>query len=162
MPAHPPHPTPPEDVPDYRMIMERFAAYVEAERPKLSSPGEVAALLRPLLFAKVQEECHVLLLDTRNRLIRDETVTVGLADRSQLHPREVFRSAIQCSCSRIILAHSHPSGDVTPSPQDVTVTRQLAAAGEILGIEVIDHVILGRKSPSRKTDYVSIREAGEI
>jgi DNA repair protein RadC len=142
--------------------MESFAAYVEAERPRLSSPAEVANLLRPLLFAKVQEECHVLLLDTRNRLIRDETVTVGLADRSQLYPREVFRSAVQCSCSRIILAHCHPSGDITPAAQDVTVTRQLVSAGEILGIEVIDHVILGRKSPSRKTDYVSIREAGEI
>ena len=162
MPVHPPYPAPPGGVPDYSTIMESFAAYVEAERPRLSSPAEVANLLRPLLFAKVQEECHVLLLDTRNRLIRDETVTVGLADRSQLHPREVFRSAIQANCSRIILAHSHPSGDITPSLQDVTVTRQLAAAGEILGIEVIDHVILGRRTPAQEKDYLSLREMGEI
>ena len=162
MPIRQPYPAQPQDVPDYRTIMESFASYVEAERPKLSSPGEVAALLRPVLSGKAQEECHVLLLDTRNRLIRDEVVTVGLADRSQLHPREVFRSAIRENCSRIILAHSHPSGDVTPSPQDVTVTRQLAAAGEILGIEVIDHVILGRRTPAQERDYISLREAGAM
>jgi DNA repair protein RadC len=164
MPAHPPYPALPQDVPDYRTIMESFASYVEAERPRLSSPAEVANLLRPLLFAKVQEECHVLLLDTRNRLIRDETVTVGLADRSQLHPREIFRAAIRCEggCTRIILAHGHPSGDATPSAQDMQVTRQLAEAGKILGIEVVDHVIIGRKSPSRERDYVSLREEGEM
>ena len=145
MPSHPPHPAPPDGVPDYRTIMESFAAYVEAERPQLSSPVEVAALLRPILSGKAQEECHVLLLDTKNRLIRDEVVTVGLADRSQLHPREVYREAIRSSCTRIILVHGHPSGDPTPSAQDVAVTRQLAEAGRILGIELIDHVILGRK-----------------
>jgi len=71
----------------------------------LSSPAAVADLLRPVHFGKAQEECHVLLLDTRNRLILDETVTVGLADRSQLHPREVFCAAIHCAggCTRIIL-----------------------------------------------------------
>jgi DNA repair protein RadC len=164
MPEHPPYPAPPEGVPDYRTIMESFAAYVEADRPKLDSPGEVAALLRPLLSGKTQEECHVLLLDTRNRLIRDATVTVGLVDRSQLHPREAFRAAIHCGggCTRIILVHGHPSGDATPSAQDMQVTRQLAEAGKILGIEVIDHVIIGRKSLSRERDYVSLREAGEM
>jgi DNA repair protein RadC len=164
MPVHPPYPAPPGGVPDYSTIMESFAAYVEAERPKLSSPVEVAALLRPVLSGKAQEECHVLLLDTRNRLIRDETVTVGLADRSQLHPREVFRAAIHCGggCTRIILVHGHPSGDPAPSAQDIAVTRQLAAAGEILGIEVIDHVILGRRTPAQEKDYLSLREAGEI
>ena len=162
MPTQPHYPTPPKDVPDYRTIMESFAAYVEADRPKLDSPGEVAALLRPLLSGKTQEECHVLLLDVKNRLIRDEVVTVGLVDRSQLHPREVFRAAIRENCSRIILAHGHPSGDATPSAQDMQVTRQLAEAGRIVGIEVVDHVVIGRKSPSRKTDYVSLREAGEM
>jgi DNA repair protein RadC len=106
----------------------------------------------------------VLLLDVKNRLILDATVTMGLVDRSQLHPREVFRAAIQCGggCTRIILAHGHPSGDATPSAQDMQVTRQLAEAGKILGIEVIDHVIIGRKSLSRERDYVSLREAGEM
>ena len=162
MPSHPPHPAPPDGVPDYRTIMESFAAYVEAERPQLSSPAEVAALLRPVLANKAQEECHVLLLDTKNRLIRDEVATVGLADRSQLHPREVFRMAVRAGCTRIILVHSHPSGDPAPSAQDIAVTRQLAEAGKILGIELIDHVILGRKCPSRDKDFVSLREVGEM
>jgi DNA repair protein RadC len=164
MPRHPPYASPPPGVPDYRAIMESFAAYVEAERPDLSSPKKVADLLRPVFADKMQEECHVLLLDTRNRLIRDEVVTVGLADRSQLHSREVFRAAIRCEvgCTRIILVHSHPSGDPTPSPQDIAVTRQIAEAGRIVGIELVDHVILGRKSVSRDRDYLSLREAGEM
>ena len=164
MPRHPLCPPTPEGAPDYRAIMESFAAYVEAERPDLSSPRKVADLLRPVLAGKMQEECHVLLLDTRNRLIRDETVTVGLADRSQLHPREVFRAAIRCEggCTRIILVHGHPSGDPTPSPQDIAITRQIAEAGKILGIEVIDHVILGRRTPAQERDYLSLREAGAM
>ncbi len=164
MPRHPPYASTSSGVPDYRAIMESFAAYVEAERPDLSSPKKVADLLRPVFADKMQEECHVLLLDTRNRLIRDEVVTVGLADRSQLHPREVFRAAIRCDggCTRIILVHNHPSGDATPSPQDIAITRQLAEAGRIVGIELVDHVILGRKSVSRDRDFLSLREAGEI
>ena len=164
MPRHPPYASTSSGVSDYRVIMESFAAYVEAERPDLSSPKKVADLLRPVFADKVQEESHVLLLDTRNRLIRDEVVTIGLADRSQLHSREVFRAAIRCDggCTRIILVHSHPSGDPTPSPQDIAVTRQIAEAGRIVGIELIDHVILGRKSVSRDRDFLSLREAGEI
>ncbi len=164
MPRHPPYAATSPGIPDYRAIMESFAAYVEAERPDLSSPKKVADLLRPVLADKMQEECHVLLLDTRNRLIRDEVVTVGLADRSQLHPREVFRAAIRCDggCTRIILVHNHPSGHPTPSPQDIAITRQIAEAGRIVGIELVDHVILGRKSVSRDRDFLSLREAGEI
>jgi DNA repair protein RadC len=78
--------------------------------------------------------------------------------------REVFRAAIRCDggCTRIILVHNHPSGDATPSPQDIAITRQIAEAGRIVGIELVDHVILGRKSVSRDRDFLSLREAGEI
>ncbi len=162
MPARQPYPVPSGDLPDYRTIMESFAAYVEAERPQLSSPADVAGLLRPVFAGKAQEECHVLLLDTGNRLIRDVAVTVGLADRSQLHPREVFRAAVGANCSRIILAHNHPGGDTTPSPQDITVTRDLVSAGEVLGIGVIDHVILGRRTATQERDYLSLRETGAM
>jgi len=144
--------------------MESFAADVEAERPQLSSPAYVASLLRPVFACQMQEECHVLLLETGNRLIRDETVTVGLADRSQLHPREVFRAAVRCKggCSRIIPVHDHPSGDTTPSPQDITVTRDLVAAGELLGIGVVDHAILGRRTPAQGRDYACLPGRGEM
>ena len=127
-------------------------------RPKLESPRDVARCFRSHFSGKQQEEFHVLLLDTKNHLIRDELVTVGLVDRSQVHAREVFREAIRRTCSRVILLHNHPSGDPTPSAQDVACTRSLVAAGRIVDIEVIDHVILGRATPSRPRDYLSFRE----
>jgi len=108
----------------YPEIMEAFTQYVESERPRVQGPAEVAELMRPVLAGKEQEELHVLLLDTKHRLLRDELVTIGLVDRSQVHAREVFRSAIRASCSRIILTHNHPSGDPTPSAQDGHEGRQ--------------------------------------
>lgn len=141
-------------------LARRLAAAVARERPRLQSPAEVADLLREDLRGREQEEFHALLLDTRNYLIRDACVTVGLVDRSQVHAREVFRDAIRESCSRLILAHNHPSGDPSPSPQDIDCTRSLAAAGKVVGIEVLDHVVLGARTPSRPRDYVSFREAG--
>ena len=128
------------------------------DRPKLASPGDVAALLRETFRQAEQEQFHVLLLDTKHFLIRDECVTIGLVDRSHVHAREVFRSAIRESCSRVILAHNHPSGDPTPSAQDVSCTRDLVAAGKIIGIEVLDHIVMGRATASRPRDHLSFRE----
>ena len=148
----------PHLLPDYRAVMEAFEAYVAAERPQLQSPGDIVQLMRPLLVGREQEEFHVLLLDTKHRLLRDEVVTIGLVDRSQVHPREVFRSAIRENCTRIILTHNHPTGDPAPSSQDISCTRQLVEAGKIIGIEVLDHVILGNRTAARVQDYVSFRE----
>lgn len=143
---------------DYPRIMESFAAYVAKERPRLDTPVRVADLMRPLLRDRPQEEMHVLLLDTRRCLLADECATVGLVDRSQVHPREVFRAAICRNSSSIILVHNHPGGDPTPSPADLASTRDLVAAGKVVGIEVLDHVVLGRRTESRPKDYVSFRE----
>lgn len=129
------------------------------ERPKLESPADVADLLREELRGKSQEEFHVLLIDPRHTLLRDDCVTIGLADRSQVHAREVFRGAIRESACRIILAHNHPSGDPTPSPQDVECTRGLVEAGKVIGIDILDHVIIGSRSPSRPVDFLSFKEA---
>lgn len=147
---------------DYRTIMDAFARYVADERPCLSTPVAAADLMRPVLQTREQEEMHALLLDTRNRLLADVRLTMGLADRTQIHPREAFREAIRCKggCTRIILIHNHPSGDPQPSPQDVAATRQLAEAGRIVGIEVLDHIVLGRRTPGRTRDHVSFREEG--
>jgi DNA repair protein RadC len=145
---------------NYKEIMESFAAYIADDKPKLESPSDVAQLLRPVLASKEQEEFHVLLLDTKNRLTHDKVVTVGLVDRSQIHAREVFRAAIRANCSRTILVHNHPSNDPTPSAQDSACTRELVAAGKIIGIEVLDHVIIGMRSPTRAKDYLSFREEG--
>ena len=143
---------------EYGSMMEAAAAYIATERPKIRSAADVAAILRPHVQRNLQEELWVLLLDTRNHLIAMKPCTVGIADRSQAHAREVFRDAIYQNCSRIAIAHNHPSGDPMPSPQDVECTRGLAAAGKIIGIEVMDHVIIGTRTPSRDRDYVSLRE----
>lgn len=127
-------------------------------RQRLESPAAVAALMREVFRHSRQEEFHALLLDTKHQLLRDERVTVGLLDRSQVHAREVFRGAILESCSRIILCHNHPSGDPTPSSQDISCTRNLVAAGRIVGIEVLDHIVIGRRSATRAQDFLSFRE----
>ena len=141
-------------------LARRLQATGQADRPHLGSPAEVANWLRETLRGKAQEEFHVLLLDSRHRLLRDVLATLGLADRSQAHAREVFREAIRENCTRIILAHNHPAGDPTPSPQDVECTRGLVAAGKVVGIEVLDHVVLGARTPAHPCDYTSLRTAG--
>ena len=142
----------------YREIMDAFAQYVAEERPRIESPEDADRLMRPILAGKEQEEMHVLLLDCKHGLLAHECVTRGLLDRAQTHAREIFREAIRSSCSRIILVHQHPSGDPTPSAQDIRCTKELAEAGKVIGIEVLDHVVLGERTPSRVRGYTSFRE----
>ncbi len=128
------------------------------DRMMISGPAEIAALLRETMRDLPHEELHVLLVDTKHNLIKDVTVTRGLVDRSQAHAREVYREAIRENCTRIILAHNHPSGDPTPSAEDLAITRDLVAAGRIIGIEMMDHIVLGKRTTTRVTDYLSFRE----
>jgi len=139
-------------------LAKRLSNEEKTDVPRLESPHQVASLMREKFRGKQQEEFHVLLLDTKHGLLRDEVVTVGLVDRSQVHAREVFRNAIKESCSRIILCHNHPSGDPTPSEQDIQCTKNLTAAGEIIGIQVLDHVVIGQRTNQRPRDYLSLRE----
>ena len=142
----------------YRTIMEAFNAYVTEEKPALESPKDVAETMLPVLSRCEQEEFWVLHLNTKNRLVAAEQVTKGLADRSQVHAREVFREAIRRNVSRLILVHGHPSGDPTPSTQDISCTKSLIQAGKIIGIEVLDHVVTGRRTSSRHSPWVSLKE----
>ncbi|MFK7767578.1 MAG: DNA repair protein RadC [Mariniblastus sp.] len=100
-----------------------------------------------------QEEFHIITLDTKNQVIDTHQITVGTLDASLVHPREVFRAAIKDAASSIILTHNHPSGDPTPSREDIAVTRRLTESGKTLGIDVLDHIVLGKKSS------VSIQES---
>ena len=102
----------------------------------------------------VQEEFHVVTLDTRHRVIGDHRVTVGTLDASLVHPREVFRPALRDAAAAVLLVHNHPSGDPSPSPEDHAVTRRLEAAGRTLGVEVLDHVVVASSGSA------SIRAAG--
>ena len=106
---------------------------------------------------KQQAELWLLLLNIRNHLISMTPGTIGLADHNQAHAREVFRTAIRENCCRIILAHNHPSSDPMPSPQAVECTRGMVTADRLIGIEVMDHVVIGVRTPSRDRDYVSLR-----
>lgn len=139
-------------------LAARLAETRVRQRPRLESPIEVTTLMREHFRHAKQEEFHALLLDTKHALIKDELVTIGLLDRSQVHAREVFRTAIRESAARILLVHNHPSGDPTPSSQDIACTRELVAAGKLIGITVLDHVIIGQRSPERIKEYVSFRE----
>ena len=121
------------------------------------TPDDVVRLCVDLT-ALAQESFQVLTLNTKNRLINRHMVTLGLMDSSLVHPREIFRTAIEDGAAAIILLHNHPSGDPTPSAEDIRITRQLIEAGRIIDINVLDHVILGKSEGGKA--FVSLREDG--
>ncbi|MBE9472990.1 MAG: DNA repair protein RadC [Chloroflexi bacterium] len=132
----------------------RMLLIAPEDRFVVRSPADVAQLLMAEMSHLEQEHFRVLYLDTRNRLLGSETVYVGSLNASHIRVSEVFREAVKRNCASIIVAHNHPSGDPTPSPEDVEVTRQLVAAGNLLDIEVLDHLIIGQQR------FVSLRERG--
>ncbi|MCX6894084.1 MAG: DNA repair protein RadC [Verrucomicrobia bacterium] len=143
-------------------LARKMAEELQRESPVLDNPEAVVALLRDLNRVKNVETLQVLLLNTRKRLIRVEEAIDGTIDQLLVHPREVFKMAIAANAAAIVLAHNHPSGDPTPSDADIKVTRDLIRAGQLLKIEVLDHVILGRATAERAKDYSSLRELGHF
>jgi DNA repair protein RadC len=130
------------------------------ESPVLDNPVTVVKYMRESNRLKNVESFQVLLVNTRKRLIRAEEISNGLLDTLLVHPREVFRAAIAANAAGVVLIHNHPSGDPTPSEADIKVTRDLIRAGQLLKIEVVDHVIIGCASADRPKDYSSLRELG--
>ena len=112
----------------------------------LKTPEDIVAVVQGRLKDKKKEYFLALLLDTRNRLIRVAEISVGSLDSSIVHPREVFKEAISASASSIVFVHNHPSGDTQASDEDIALTKRLCQAGEIVGINVLDHLIIGGKS----------------
>jgi DNA repair protein RadC len=141
-------------------LARRMAVEMRQESPTLDCPERIADLLREENRAYDVENFQVVLLNTRRRLIRVETISQGTLDTILVHPREVFKSAIAANAAAVVLAHNHPSGDPTPSEADIKVTRDLIRAGQLLKIEVLDHVIIGRATQERPRDFVSLRELG--
>src|SRR6516165_1220931 len=141
-------------------LARRMEAEKRDEHPVMDNPETIATYVRELNRLKDVEEFQVLLLNTRRRLIRVDKISDGTLDTILVHPREVFKSAIAANAAAIVLVHNHPSGDPTPSEADIKVTRDLIRAGQLLKIEVLDHVILGRATQDRPKDYVSLRELG--
>ncbi|HOK76799.1 MAG TPA: DNA repair protein RadC [Verrucomicrobiota bacterium] len=141
-------------------LARKMACEIHDESPLIDSPERVADLLREENRLYTVECFQLVLLNTRRRLIRVEKLSQGTLDTLLIHPREVFRAAIVAGASALIVVHNHPSGDPTPSDQDIKVTRDLIRAGQLLKIDVLDHVILGKRTSDRDRDYVSLRELG--
>ena len=141
-------------------LARKMAGELQRESPILDNPENVVRLLREQNLVKNVETLQVLLLNTRRRLLRVAEITDGTLDTILVHPREVFKAAIAANAAAVVLAHNHPSGDPTPSEADIKVTRDLIRAGQLLKIEVLDHVIIGRATPERPKDYSSLRELG--
>ncbi len=123
-------------------------------RPQITSPTDAANLLMLEMSGLEQENLRTLLLDTKNRVLKSHTVYVGNVNASIIRISEVFREAVKENATAIIVAHNHPSGDPTPSPEDVQVTRSIVEAGILLSIEVLDHLVIGHHC------FVSMKERG--
>ena len=141
-------------------LARKMAEELREEAPLLDTPEAVATLMREDSRLRDVETFQVLLLNTRRRLISVVKISEGTLDTILVHAREVFKSAIAANASAIILTHNHPSGDPSPSEADIKVTRDLIRAGQLLKIDVLDHVVLGRATQERPKDFVSLRELG--
>lgn len=142
------------------MLAQRLAKEVYPAAPLLDTPERVADLLREENRVYTIENFQVVFLNTRQRLIAVQNLSQGILDCLLVHAREVFAPAIVRRAATIILVHNHPSGDPTPSEADIRVTRDLIRAGQLLKIQVTDHIIFGKKTAEGMRDYVSLREAG--
>jgi DNA repair protein RadC len=132
----------------------RLALEAPAERPTINSPADAAALISYEMSALEQEHLRVILLDRRNRVITITEVYKGSVNSSQVRVGEVFKEAVRQNASALIVIHNHPSGDPTPSPDDVAVTRAIVQAGKLLDVEVLDHLVIGQGK------WVSLKERG--
>ena len=128
----------------------------ELKNYDIKNPQSVVKAIRASIKDKAKEHFKLILLDTRNKIIGISTISIGTLNASLVHPREIFKEAIIHNSASVVLAHNHPSGDPEPSEEDLTITKRLVDSGKILGIEVIDHIIIG------KTNFSSFKERGLI
>jgi DNA repair protein RadC len=150
-----PNPTRPYTIPGFRIALVREPGVKLAERPQIRIAADAAPLLAQYIGDADREVFAVALLTIRHRILGLHTVSVGCLTSSLVHPREVFKPAILAGSAALLLAHNHPSGDPEPSAEDIALTRRLTAAGQLLGIEILDHLILGEGGR-----FVSLRERG--
>jgi len=135
---------------------KRISAYKKEDNIRISCPNDIADLLMEEMRYLKKEYFKIAILDTKNQIITIENISIGNLNSSIVHPREVFNMAIKRSANSIILVHNHPSGDPTPSSEDINITNRLIEAGNILGIKVLDHIIIGDNK------YISFKERNII
>jgi len=136
-------------------MSRRASGPIQDQRPTISTPEDVVALCGPQLRGRDREHFWTLALNTKNRLLRIIEVSVGSLNASIVHPRELFKDAVRASAASVIVVHNHPSGDPTPSGADIQLTRRLMKAGDVLGIELLDHVVIGDGG-----EHASLRDLG--
>ncbi|CAG0953172.1 hypothetical protein METP3_00336 [Methanosarcinales archaeon] len=137
-------------------IARRLETFKDEEKPKINSPEDVYRRIYPKIREQKKEFFIELCLDTKNQVIKEETISVGSLNANIVHPREVFKLALAESAAHIIVVHNHPSGDPTPSREDIEITKKLVETGNIIGITLLDHVIIGDGR------HFSMKEAGHI
>jgi DNA repair protein RadC len=134
----------------------RLALEAPEERPTVNSPTDAAALVAYEMSALEQEQLRIILLNTRNQVMDIVEVYKGSVNTSQVHIGELFKAAIRRNAAALIVVHNHPSGDPTPSPDDVAVTRSIIQAGKLLDVDVLDHMVIGQGQGR----WVSMKERG--
>ncbi len=135
---------------------KRIASSASQNKVFIHSPADVSKLVMEELRYLKQEHFKILMLNIKNRVLKQNSITIGTLNASIVHPRDVFSEAIRIKCASIILVHNHPSGDPEPSQEDIEVTKRLVESGKILGIDVLDHIIIGEGK------YISLKEIGII
>ena len=144
-------------------LAQRLTRESVGESPIVITPEQAAAVLRERARVLQHEVFWALMLDSKNRLIGEpKQISQGTLNSSLVHPRELFKKAVEHSCAAMILAHNHPSGDPTPSSEDIKITKQLVGAGKLMGIRVLDHIVIGHRKPTSSTDFLSLRESGLV
>lgn len=136
--------------------VRQFRPGPPSERPEVTCPEDALTLVRPALSGRDREHCLLVALDVRHRLLEVSTVSVGTAAHTFMSPREIYREALLIGASAIFLAHNHPSGDATPSADDRRVTRRLAQAAATVGVDLLDHLVIG------DPEWVSLARAGVL
>jgi DNA repair protein RadC len=134
----------------------RTLTHAPSARIQLRTPHEAAAYLMPAFGSRPVEQFGVVLLDTKHRVLRTSVLAIGTLNSTVVQPRDVFREAALGGAAAIVVFHNHPSGDPSPSPDDVELTRRLAAAGTLMGVDIVDHIILG------DVRYCSFKEMGKL
>jgi DNA repair protein RadC len=137
-------------------LARRLETFVEEPKRKICSPKDVYTLMYPKMREQKKEKFITLCLDTKNQILKEEVVSIGSLNASIVHPREVFKSALLESSASVIMVHNHPSGDPSPSREDIMVTEKMVEGGKLLGIDVLDHIIIGDGK------YVSLKDEGFV
>ncbi|WP_148705295.1 RadC family protein [Methanosarcina siciliae] len=137
-------------------LARRLEIFVEEPKRKICSPRDVYSLMYPRMREQKKEKFITLYLDTKNQILKEEVVSIGSLNASIVHPREVFKSALLESSASVIMVHNHPSGDPSPSREDIMVTEKLVEGGKLLGIDILDHIIIGDGR------YVSLKDEGFV